>query len=125
CESRMVASTATGDDNFVRKFRAFSWSSDFAISNSEASGFEEAQSSLFSSNVFFWLGHFSGEDGVAINVHGECNCIAFISRLGCSPGGVGDWVVDNGSAFTIIAVNSNIAVDGKNGGKCAAQVLGS
>ena len=64
----MVASTATGDDQLVRELGAIGGSNKLAIFNSEASSLEEGEGSLFGSNVFFVLGHFSGVDGFAIHV---------------------------------------------------------
>ena len=112
-----------GNDDFVASLAPRS-SGKFAAFNGVTSGFEEAQGSLFSRGVALFGGHFRSIDWIAVDVSRERNLVILIGRLRGSPGGVGDWVVDDGSSFSVVAVNRDIAVNSQDGRQTLAQVLG-
>ena len=121
---RMITSTATRDDHFVIQLRACRSGGNLAVCHGVTSGFKETKGSLFSSSVFLFRGHLCGVNGFASNISRERNLVILISRLRSRPGGIRDWVVDDGSGFTVVAINSDIAIDCQDGGKTLAQVLG-
>ena len=122
----MIANTVSGNDGSVGQGSAFGSSGSLAVSTEGVAGsFQVAAGGSDGSVILGGFFHVGSVDGVAINVDGESDSVAFISRLGSGPGGVGDGVVDNGSAVAVVGVDNGVTVDSQQGSDALTQVLGS
>ena len=122
----MIADTVSGDDDFIGQLRAFGSGGEHtgSLVIGEAGSLQEALGGLDGGNVLVLGAHVSGVDGVAVHVHGEGHAIALVGRLGSSPGGGGDGVVDDGRSIAIVGIHGGVAVHSQHGGQSLAQVLG-
>ena len=90
----------------------------------EACCLEVADSGLSCGCILLFIAHCGGVDRVAVHIHGVGGAVAFVSRLRCCPGGVGDGVLDDCCAVAVIGIDHGVTVDGEEGHKALSQCAG-
>ena len=97
---------------------------DLAVLDLAAGGLEEAQGSLQGGLILLLVVHVGGIDVLTLSIHRESDLVARIGSLRSSPRGVGDGVVDDGSALAIVGLDGDGAVSSQNGGESLTISLG-
>ena len=91
----------------------------------EACCLEEADGSFLCSNIFLLVAHSRGIDRIPVHIDGVSCLITFISRFRCSPGSVGNRILDDGCSVTVVGIDNRVTIDREKRHKAFAESLGS